>query len=1223
MGSALRSASYLALTLGVALLWTNRASAAWEPLFRGTQFHDVGSWTATSVLRSGVPHQIAAGDLNGDGRPDLVAVNTFDSLPPLVGNTISVLLHSADVGSPSAFLPKASYPTADGPASIELADMNLDGALDAIVCSTNPLEVCVMLGVGDGSFGPPGPTSQVPIQDSSLTGRYLAVGDVNQDGLPDVLAYGHVVEFQSEGRLAVLLGTGGGDLGPPVVYDVNPTVSGDEPLALALGELTGDGNLDVVIAGITGSSLLQGDGAGGFTFQSNLLMTDTAHDVAITNLNGDSIRDLVFAADGAIHVLIGTGGGNYLVLAEYPQSHHPLYLEVGDLDLDGKQDVVSQGGDQVSVLHGNGNGTLGAAAYYSTHRYAGDIRLVDMDLNGRLDLVGAASGFEIPRIHAVWMIVDDGAGGFRAAATTVPFLSSARFPAVADFDRNGKLDVAVAGNNRIEIALGNGDGTFVGMFGGNAATPGLIVTGDWNRDGRADIAFQSGTSIVGWWGVGTGGFSSVLAFGISGYSLHRRSVADMNRDGLQDLVVTESNGNVLRVLTQNADGTFFVNTGQSISSFQSFVLGDWNGDGKTDVAVTAGTPVSTVTLILGNGDGTFGSRRIVRVDRLYADLCAGDFNRDGKLDLAMLETLAGQSGLRGIDVSLGDGAGGFLGVPSIPTLEQNGYYLESWDVNLDGHPDLVASQLSDRPVDPIAIERAASAEVLLGNGTGQFGPRLAYALGVSTAIPSSIQAPLFAVGDVNRDDLPDILSTPAGTRLQAMLATPPDFGNTLGPRVDHTMSAGTRRVALGDLNRDGVQDVVATSISSLVTVRLGTIQGTLGAASTVPQSLAALEVDLADVNRDGKLDLLLVGTNEIVTCLLGNGDGTFGPRIDHAGTAGVFDLAVADMNRDGRPDLVIGRYDPGLRYVKILLGNGDGTFAANPLQLSVLGPWIYDIEIVDVNRDNLSDIVMAAGELRVVFGNGLGGFSGGYTVNLGSTTLQRVCSADFDRDGYVDVAASDLDGAVKVAWGSAGPAFSTYVSSATPGSAWDLHAGQTERDGRWFLYLSTLGSNKVVLMQPGVTPGIYVTAGTYDAGNDPEGLALGDLNRDGLLDVFTANSADGTVSVFSGPSTITTGVAAAVVPKARARLDQNVPNPFNPETTIRFAVPEAGPVELSVYDVQGRVVSKLIDGTVPVGEHSVRWSGRTASGSPAASGVYYYRLRTAQDEESRRMVLVK
>jgi hypothetical protein len=101
-------------------------------------------------------------------------------------------------------------------------------------------------------------------------------------------------------------------------------------------------------------------------------------------------------------------------------------------------------------------------------------------------------------------------------------------------------------------------------------------------------------------------------------------------------------------------------------------------------------------------------------------------------------------------------------------------------------------------------------------------------------------------------------------------------------------------------------------------------------------------------------------------------------------------------------------------------------------------------------------------------------------------------------------------------------------------------------------------------------------------------------------------------------------VAAADLPAARAvSLAQNAPNPFNPSTTIRFALPRRTEVSLRVFDVRGRLVKTLADGPRPAGQHAVEWDGRNDRGAPAASGVYLYRLQAGEQTLQRRMLLVK
>ncbi|HET9253211.1 MAG TPA: FG-GAP-like repeat-containing protein [Candidatus Eisenbacteria bacterium] len=1228
MGFARRHGGCLLLALGLILPPPASSTASWDPLFRGAQAFDVGTWPPTSNYRHSSPSQLVAGDLNADGRPDIVVVNR--DVIGTGGRTMSVLLHSQDPSARSAFLPKATYPTLVEPMHVELADMNLDGHLDAVVRSVLD-SVCVMLGTGTGTFGEPVHRAALGTHAEYSAPRAMVLADVNQDGLPDVLTAGTSTGGFPIPRISVLLGAGGGSLAPPTLFDAN---SDGQGYSLAVQDFTGDGIADVVVGVSGGATLLQGSGTGMFGYVQHVLsVVDHLITTTVTDLNGDSAPDLVFSGFSMVYTLVNTGGGTFSAGSYAAPNASAEFVELGDVNLDGSLDLVTSGfGRPISVRLGNGNGTFTSAMVHaSPHSWSGDFRLVDVNMNGRLDLVVSSPGSSTARPHMVSLLLDDGSIGFQSVVASTPFLSGVRHPAVADFDQNGKLDVAVSSSNLIEIGLGNGNGTFVGMVGGPASMPGTIVAGDWNRDGKDDIAFQYGAAIVGWTGTGTGGFSGMLAFSIQGHTLHHRSVADMNRDGLQDLVVVNP-AHEVRVFTQNLDGTFTANApGDFNSTFRSLVLGDWNRDGFTDVIVAEGVTglpsTAAVTFYPGFGNGMLGVGRVVSRTVLYADLCAGDFNRDGKLDLAMLETLAGQSGLRGIDVALGNGSGGFLMAPSVPTLEQNGNRIESWDVNLDGVPDLVSSAMADRGTDPLALDqRTSSIEVHLGNGTGQFGPPLAYSLEVTDAATDRIGAPLFAVGDVNRDDSPDVLFPGyVPGEFRSLLATPPDFGNALSPRVDYAMTAGASRVAMGDLNRDGILDVVTSSTSNPVSVRLGTQQGALGTATSVAQSLNARHLELADVNRDGKLDLLLtragLGFPDLMACMLGNGDGTFGPRLDHA-IEGITEFALGDMNRDGKLDIVAAKSDPAFSVLRTLFGNGDGTFTLQAQQAPVPTTQIYDVEIGDVGHDGILDAVVAGGGVYLLRGSITGLFSAGFTVDLGNTTYRTVCLADFDRDGYVDLAAANQALQVAVAWGSGVQPFSTALFSNTPANAWDLQAGPAERDGRQFLYV-TMANSKVAVLQPSVNPGVFGTAGSYDTGPGPEALALGDLNRDGLLDVITANSGSGDVSVFSPPGTLVTGVTTTPAPVLHARLDQNAPNPFNPETTIRFAVPEPGQVQLSIYDIHGRLVSKLVDGPLPAGEHAIRWDGRSATGESAASGVYYYRLRTARENESRKMVLVK
>jgi hypothetical protein len=126
-----------------------------------------------------------------------------------------------------------------------------------------------------------------------------------------------------------------------------------------------------------------------------------------------------------------------------------------------------------------------------------------------------------------------------------------------------------------------------------------------------------------------------------------------------------------------------------------------------------------------------------------------------------------------------------------------------------------------------------------------------------------------------------------------------------------------------------------------------------------------------------------------------------------------------------------------------------------------------------------------------------------------------------------------------------------------------------------------------------------------------------DLDLAGMIGDLRARDQAGDVEVVVAEPTEKAGVprAAGIVGVA--------PNPFNPKTTISFYVPEAGQVDVAVYDISGRMIAKLVDGSVAAGEHSVTWTGMDTRGSRVASGVYFFRMRTGSVVDVKRGILVK
>jgi hypothetical protein len=332
----------------------------------------------------------------------------------------------------------------------------------------------------------------------------------------------------------------------------------------------------------------------------------------------------------------------------------------------------------------------------------------------------------------------------------------------------------------------------------------------------------------------------------------------------------------------------------------SVALGDFNGDGRPDLAV-ANSGSNTVSVLLGNGDGTFQAARNFGVGNTPDSVAVGDFNRDGRPDLAVANFYGND-----VSVLLGNGDGTFqaasnFSVGGLPASVAVG------DFNGDGRPDLAAA---------IAYQNTTtngdSVDVLLGNGDGTFQAPRAFTVGVA---PTSV-----AVGDFNGDGRPDLVTANSGGDGVSVLLGNGD-GTFQAPR--NSVATGQPfAVAVGDFNRDGRPDVaVADGYFGGASALLGNGDGTFQAPYSVPVSDNGIgSAALGDLNGDGRSDLVTTGGSVFV--LLGNPDVTLeGPLRFSAGTGDPSSVAVGDVNGDGRPDVVATLQ--GSNQVSVLRNDGN------------------------------------------------------------------------------------------------------------------------------------------------------------------------------------------------------------------------------------------------------------------------------------------------------------
>src|SRR6266516_6434682 len=343
--------------------------------------------------------------------------------------------------------------------------------------------------------------------------------------------------------------------------------------------------------------------------------------------------------------------------------------------------------------------------------------------------------------------------------------------AVGDFNGDGKLDLAVVnfGDWNIYVLLGNGDGTF---------------------QAARSVYFASG-----------GGFPWYVV------------TADFNGDGKLDLAVSNYGGNSLSVLLGNGDGTFQAPQTTPVGTNPALVaVGDFNGDGKPDLAISS-VGDNTVSVLLGNGDGTFLAPQVTPVGLNPWYFAVGDFNGDGKLDLAVadygcpLDCTSSPSNT--VTVLLGNGNGTFLPGPSL-TVGNGPAGVAVGDFNGDGKPDLAVANLNDNTL-----------SILLGNGDGTFQAPQTFA-GVGTK-------PYFvAVGDFNRDGKPDLVITNhLGNTVTVLLG---NGDGTFQPAQTFLVDSDPVYATVGDFNGDGVQDLAVANLHALT---ISVLLGNAGTGSTV------------------------------------------------------------------------------------------------------------------------------------------------------------------------------------------------------------------------------------------------------------------------------------------------------------------------------------------------------------------------------------------------------
>ena len=633
-----------------------------------------------------------------------------------------------------------------------LYDVNHDGNLDVVIADGVNSNIWTALGNGDGTFQTPTSVSFLPSKISPNAN--VAFADFDGDGTLDFAATDAVTN-----RDEVFFGISTAGYTAPVLLSTTDGLY--DSCFDAAGDLNNDGKMDLVSAG------------------ANCNPADLLQDKLTVYVN---------TSDGRF----GNGAG--VMGTYYPVGIRPEAVTIGDVNGDGNRDVITvttQPGN-IRVLLGNGDGTLQAASVgYAT---GGNVRtqtiVDDFNNDGNADLMVSDLEFSLVYLQGY------GDGSFRSALNYYSAQLNGGFHpngvgiASGDFNGDGIPDVVMGNFNNtaatgITVFISNPDGSM--NAGVTYNPPGstllqFVGVADFNGDGKLDVAATNSANLETcnaqpcgvveiFTGDGAGNFSAIPATYPTGQSTTDTTrsslgevVGDFNGDGWPDLAVVNNYSGTsadVAILMNDGTGKFLAPVNYALSVLATEITAaDLNGDGKLDLVVplygTSTTPGTQVAVLLGNGDGTFKPEADVPLgmNNPYA-AAVGDLNGDGKADLAV--TIEDQTTLKqGIAVAFGKGDGTFQTATLVPSTLQNSTfdnpdpgYVKMLDMNRDGHPDLVFTNT-----------KFGTVGVLYNQGNGTFYDPVEYAAGH--------QAFDIAIADVNGDGAFDVVTTGNGAAFSGL-----------------------------------------------------------------------------------------------------------------------------------------------------------------------------------------------------------------------------------------------------------------------------------------------------------------------------------------------------------------------------------------------------------------------------------------------------------------------
>jgi hypothetical protein len=924
-----------------------------------TQGIDGSSFETKVDFATGVkPESVAIGDLDGDGKSDLVVANSNS-------NTVSVYRNISSSGTitGASFAPKIDFTVGVTPLAVAIGDLDGNGRPEIAVVNYNQSSVSVLRNyswAGNISFG-----ARLNFAVGSIP-YSIAIGDLDRDGNADL-----AVTNISSNTVSVLRNTtnqGALSFAARVTY-----ATGEVPFSVAIGDLNGDAKPEMAVANYTSStvSVFRNTASSGSITSASFaakvdFAADAPHFVAMGDLDLDGRPDLALSGNNRVSILRNTTpSGNTTAISfaakvDFTTGTSPYGVAIADLNGDGKPDLatVNSTSNTVSVLRNTswvGNittGSFSAKVDFNVGSTPFSLALGDLDMDGKPELVTA--NYASNTISVLRNTLSSG------PSTPSNLTATA---GIGQVTLRWKANTETIAYYRVYVGTTPNPADTVGKIIHPAAEK--IITGlssgtryyfrirAVDTFGNASALTEDVTAIAGYappiitsFTPGSGPLQTSVV--ITGTNFNPHSFNNIVTFGATEARVISGNANQLTVQVQPG------------ATYQPITLTDT----ITDLTAYAAKPFG-VTFGTGAGkliDGTsFGSRVELQASSRPNSVAIGDLNSDGKPDLVVVnDTARTVSVYRNISSAGAVTAASFAAKVDFAT-GVTPFFVAIGDLDGDTWPDLVVTNYSSNTI-----------SVFKNISFRSFGD-IIFAAGVEFAVGRSPYK--IAIGDLDSDGKPDLAVTNVGDNTVSLLRNVISGYHfttaSFEPRVNFTTGSVPYSVAIADLNGDRRPDMAVTNRnSSTVSVYKNvTTDDSLAfvwenfATSSGPGSIA-----IGDLDSDGKPDLAVANTDSDTVSVLRNttlpggiAPLSFAAKVGFASGDRPVSIAIGNLNGDAKPDLaVVNLYDSTISVLRNIASTGSITTSsfAPRVDFSVAA-FPQSVAVGDLDSDGKPELVAA------------------------------------------------------------------------------------------------------------------------------------------------------------------------------------------------------------------------------------------------------------------------